>query len=319
MKIEPIPWLLLIASIPTVGATPRMRLWRAIRALGCASLRDVAYLLPDRDEHAVALAELARQTGADGGEAWVVNISARSQEDEAAFLALFDRTEAYAALNAKLGVAREALATQAASEVARVSRRLRKELGALQRIDYFPNGASVAAQSAWADFQQAADAVLSPGEPHPAERRLSRLDRSDYQGRVWATRCRPWVDRVASAWLIRRFIDPAARFLWLDTPAHCPADALGFDFDDAAFTHVGPKVTFEVLLASFGLDEDTGLDRLAALVHCLDVGGAPNAEAAGFGAILSGARSRLPDDDALLGEMSTVLDSLYSHYKKDPA
>jgi hypothetical protein len=319
MNFEKNRWLLLIASNPTAGATPRMRLWRAIKALGCASLRDGAYLLPNGISHASALTELAEQTNAEGGQAWVVDLFARSSDDETAFTALFERDADYAELGERQSQARKALSKQTPSEIAKVVKRLRKELEALQRIDFFPNDASLAAQSAWADFQEAANAVLSPGEPHPENRRISRLDKKNYQGRIWATRRNLWVDRVASAWLIRRFIDPDATFLWLDSPAHCPKDALGFDFDEAIFTHVGDKVTFEVLLASFGLEEDPGLDKLGALVHSLDVGGPPNPEALGFEAILSGAKSRLPGDDALLAEIGTVLDSLHIHYSKKSA
>ena len=245
--------------------------------------------------------------------------ASKSSYDEAAFTSLFDRDADYAELVERQNKARKTLATQAPSEVAKVVKRLRKELDTLQRIDFFPNDASLAAQSAWTDFQEVANALLSPGEPHAENRRISRLDKKNYQGRIWATRRNLWVDRVASAWLIRRFIDPDATFLWLDTPAHCPKDALGFDFDEAVFTHVGDKVTFEVLLASFALEEDPGLDKLGSLVHSLDVGGPPNPEALGFEAILSGARSRLPDDDALLTEIGTVLDSLHIHYSKKSA
>jgi hypothetical protein len=124
---------------------------------------------------------------------------------------------------------------------------------------------------------------------------------------------------VASAWLIRRFIDPAARFKWLAKPSDCPKSALGFDFDGAAFTHVGDRVTFETLMASFGLEDDAALARLAALVHQLDVGGEPVPEAVGFEAVLAGARERLDDDDALLAEISTVLDSLYAHFERQAA
>jgi hypothetical protein len=159
-----------------------------------------------------------------------------------------------------------------------------------------------------------ADTVLSPGEPHAAERTIRPLRREDYQARTWATRQRLWVDRVASAWLIRRFIDPKARFLWLASPDACPPDALGFDFDGAAFTHVGERVTFEVLLVSFGLDEDPALLRLGEMVHALDVGGAPVPEAIGFEAVMAGARQRALDDDQLLDEMSRVLDSIYAHF-----
>ena len=137
----------------------------------------------------------------------------------------------------------------------------------------------------------------------------------EYQGRTWATRRRPWVDRLASAWLIRRFIDHDARFLWLATPSDCPQDALGFDFDGAVFTHVGDRVTFETLMAAFGLEGDAALRRLAVLVHQLDVGGDPVAEASGFEAVLAGARERLADDDALLVEMSGTLDSLYAYFE----
>ena len=134
----------------------------------------------------------------------------------------------------------------------------------------------------------------------------------------WATRPGVHVDRTACAWLIRRFIDTDARFLWLAKPSDCPKKALGFDFDGATFTHVGERVSFETLMASFGLEEDPALRRLGALVHQLDVGGGePVPEAKGFEAMLAGARERLPDDDALLAEIGTVLDSLYLHFQRE--
>ena len=296
-----------------------MRLWRMIKAMGCVPVRDGAYLLPERDQHAAALEELAAQTNREGGQAWLLEVVARSREDKAAFVAAFDRSADYAAFTGRLDEARRALSLRDPGETGRALKRLRKDWDTLRRLDFFPNAASLSAQTAWADFEDAANALLSPGEPHAAQRAIARLSVANYQGRIWATRRHLWVDRVASAWLIRRFIDPAARFLWLDTPTDCPQEALGFDFDGAAFTHIGDKVSFEVLLASFGLDEDPGLARLGALVHALDVGGSANSEAAGFEAILSGARSRLPDDDALLKEMGAVLDSLHMHYGKKDA
>lgn len=103
--------------------------------------------------------------------------------------------------------------------------------------------------------------------------------------------------------------------MWLENLADCPADALGFDFDGAPFTHVGDRVSFEVLVASFGLGDDDGLIRLGTMVHALDVGGAAVPEAGGFEAILAGARKRLADDDALLIEIGAVLDSLYVYFR----
>jgi hypothetical protein len=106
---------------------------------------------------------------------------------------------------------------------------------AIRKIDFFPGETSIRAEAQWRDFTNAVEAIQSPGEPQPAVGRIARRDRMQYQGRLWATRRHLWVDRVASAWLIQRFIDPSARFVWLDTPADCPSDALGFDFDGATF------------------------------------------------------------------------------------
>jgi hypothetical protein len=170
---------------------------------------------------------------------------------------------------------------------------------------------------ALADAEAAFNAQFVPDEPRAARKKIPALDRADYQGRTWATRERLWIDRVASAWLIRRCIDPGARFVWLKNVKDRPKRALGFDFNGAEFTHVGSKVTFEVLLASFGLENDAGLVRLGALVHYLDVGGIPMPEAAGFTAIMSGARLTEPSDDALLAMMVPVIDSLYAAYSND--
>ncbi|WP_048983185.1 chromate resistance protein ChrB domain-containing protein, partial [Klebsiella pneumoniae] len=138
---------------------------------------------------------------------------------------------------------------------------------------------------------------------------LSLLDRGAFRGRLWATRRRPWVDRLASAWLIRRFIDDEARFLWLAAPETCPATAVGFDFDGAPFSHVGTLVTFEVLVRRFVLDAVIP-DSLGRLIHFLDVGGVPTPEAAGVESILAGLRETITDDDQLLAAACSLFDGL---------
>lgn len=307
-------WYLLVASLPTNGATARMRIWRALKALGCASLRDGAYLLPCRGDLRDKLRELCDETEREGGSAWLLQAGPESVEDEDAWRALFDRSADYAAFFKTVDEARKNLPRLAQPEITRALRKLRREYDAIRATDYFPNPASTQAEAAWMDFANAAESLLSPGEPQAIEAAVPRRDIEAYQGRTWATRRHLWVDRVASAWLIRRFIDGQARFLWLESPADCPADALGFDFDGAAFTHVGERVTFEVLLAAFGLEEDRGLMRLGAMVHVLDIGSGFVAEAAGFEAMLAGARGHAKDDDQLLAEMGMVLDSLYTHF-----
>ena len=281
------------------------------------ALRDGAYLLPCRPAHAQALQELADECIHEGGSAWLMAVLPRLADEAAAYRQLFDRSEDYAELRKAWNDANRSIASMAAPALARLQRKLQREFDAVQAIDFFAGDASVEAEAAWADFNKRIEGVLSPDEPHQTKGRIPRLDASKYQGRTWATRRRLWVDRVASAWLIRRFIDRDARFRWLNAPSDCPKSALGFDFDGATFTHVGDRVTFETLLASFGLQVDAALLRLATIVHALDVGGEPVPEAKGFEAVTAGARERLTDDNALLAEMSTVLDSLYAHFERE--
>src|SRR5882762_8487901 len=297
-------WHLFVLTLPTENATARMRFWRSLKAMGCAVLRDGVYLLPQSESGGSALQELADAIIESGGSASVVQATSRDRAQDDLFRGLFDRTEEYAALGKSLSAARKSLSGLSTPEINRAMRRLRREYEALRAIDFFPGEAARHAEVNWSDFVGVVDTVLSPDEPHAADGTIRRLDRNDYHGRTWATRRHLWVDRLASAWLIRRFIDPKARFVWLDKPSSCPRNALGFDFDGAAFTHVGEKVTFEVLLASFGLDRDPALARLGELVHALDVGGAMVAEAGGFEALMTGARQRAAGDDALLEQMT---------------
>ncbi|HAT30612.1 MAG TPA: hypothetical protein DCW29_07065 [Janthinobacterium sp.] len=311
-------WLLLIVSLPSDSATARMRIWRALKNLGCGALRDGAYLLPKYEAPQRQLADLAAETIREGGSAWLLTVHAQSASEGEAFRVLFDRCGAWSDFVKTLSAAHRSLAGQTPQDINRALRKARREYEAVCAIDYFPNQAGAAAEAGWLEFVNAAEALLSPGEPRALTAAIAQRDTAQYQNRTWATRRRLWVDRVACAWLIRRHIDPQARFLWLDTPSDCPPEALGFDFDGANFTHIGDRVTFEVLLACFALEHDRGLMRLGAMVHTLDVGGAFVAEAAGFEAMLAGARQQ-GDDDQLLDTMGAVLDALYAHFSSAPA
>ena len=315
----PANWLLLVVSLPTPSATVRMRIWRALKALGCVALRDGAYVLPAEVDREQALQDLADECTREGGSAWLMAVQPRSADEGEAYRQLFDRTDDYAELRKAWKDANRGLSSLTAPELARLQRKLQREYDAIRAIDFFAGEAGVEAEAAWAEFNKRIESLLSPDEPHGTKGRIPRLAATEYQGRTWATRRRLWVDRVASAWLIRRFIDRKARFRWLAKPSDCPKSALGFDFDGATFTHVDDHVTFETLMASFGLDSDPALASLAAMVHQLDVGGEPVPEARGFEAVLAGARERTPDDDALLAEISVVLDSLYAHFGREAA
>lgn len=301
-------WHALIVSLPSSHTALRMRLWRGLKGCGAAMLRDGVWLLPD---HAAAcFGGLAKELQEGDGSAELLVFASRDADQEARLRRLFDRGDGYATLMQAMKTLRANL--RGNGQGLRQVGRLRRELTRLAALDFFPGPAQAAAEAALTELQR----LASPDEPAARAGKVKRLDVAAYRGRTWATRARPWVDRLASAWLIRRFIDPKARFLWLKRPADCPKKALGFDFDGAAFTHVGRRVTFENLMASFGLDTDPALGRLAHLIHYLDVGGPPVPEAAGLEAVLAGMRVAIDDDDALLAAAEQTFDYLYSSFER---
>ncbi len=307
-------WAILLVTLPTQPNAVRLRIWRSLKGLGCGALRDGAYLLPS--EHAATLDGIAVEVSEHGGSACVLALAARDEAQRQEVLALFDRGSSYAQWQADAQALHKELERLGETEARRRLRGVTDALQALQRIDYYPGAAAEQASAELLALRGALDARFSKGEPHAlAGDALARLDRAKFQGKRWATRARPWVDRLASAWLIRRFIDPNAEFVWLpDTskPIRTPRGVLGFDYDGARFTHVGARVTFEVLAASFGVERDPKLQRLAAVVHYLDAGGIPVADAPGLESVLAGLRELHADDDRLLAAATTVFDALYA-------
>lgn len=316
MKPEPPAWLLLVTNLPGHNPPLRMRVWRALKAAGAGLLRDGVYVLPGNPASRKTLDEQAAEIRSGGGLAQILSFDGESPEQHAQFVALFDRTAEYQETARELDTFRRELARLSEVDARQRLAGIGREASLIAARDFFPGEAQRQLQDALTDAEAALNARFAPDEPHGVSRKIPRRERGDYRGRTWATREHLWVDRVASAWLIRRFIDPEAKFVWLRKPGDRPKRAIGFDFDDAEFTHVGAKVTFEVLLESFGFGHDEALKRLGALVHHLDVGGIPTAEAPGFAAILSGARALSPDDDALLEMIAPVLDSLYAGYSR---
>lgn len=310
-------WLMLVTSLPTQRTAPRMRLWRALKGMGAAVLRDGVYLLPGDPVARESFEVQARAVVAAGGAAHVLPFDGIDPALERQFIALFDRGPEYARLIDAVRGLRRDLSRRGATAAQRALRRLRREYEAVRAVDYFAGLAAEQAAQVLNEAEVALAAIAAPGEPQAQAGAIRRLNPKNYRGRTWATRARPWVDRLASAWLIKRFIDPNARIIWLKYEKDCSKRALGFDFDGATFTHVGARVSFEVLSASFGLETDIALARVGSLVHYLDVGGAPVAEARGLEALLRGARARAKTDNALLIEASKMFDYLYQAYSQE--
>jgi hypothetical protein len=294
-----------------------MRVWRALKGLGASSLRDGVYLLPLSAAAEDAFSRLAKDVQGVSGSAHVMELVCRSEAQSKHLIGLFDRTNDYADLMRILNHASKKPTTRSPAVLRRTLHRLRQQFTATRAIDFFSGMAADQTEAALTDLEVRIRQRIAPGEPHATRQAIQPLARREYQHRTWATRKRPWIDRLASAWLIKKFIDPHARFVWLNIPRITHVDQIGFDFDGAAFTHVGSRVTFEVLLASFALDGDSALLRLGHLVHFLDVGGVPVPEAKGIEVVLRGMKDKFSDDDRFLVQACTVFDTLYRTYQTE--
>ena len=305
----------LILSLPTRNSTLRMRVWRALKDCGAAVLRDGVYLLPRNGAEVSALQRLEKEIRAHGGLAVTFDAAPHAEDDIAALRARFDRTADYGVLVGRISGVRTSLATLGPRRGLTALRRLEQAVEKLARIDFFPGEAKAQATAALAALRTRYAELYARNEPRASGKGLRPLERARFQKRLWATRKAPWVDRLASAWLIKRFIDREAKFVWLARPSERPKKAIGFDYDGAEFTHVKNRVTFEVLAAAFGLDQDAALARIAAAVHFLDVGGIPVPEANGLETMLKGAKEKAASDDALLTDAMRTFDLLYSGYQ----
>lgn len=315
MRVNTPAWLMLVVSLPGRSQTPRMRLWRALKNAGAGMLRDGVYVLPASKEARLLFGAQAGDVSRVGGKAYVVPFASVDPGQESELRATFNRSHAYSQALDHLAALRGRLPKLGELQARRRLAAARREVEAIAITDYFPGAAREQVEAALSDTEHALNAQFSPDEPHAKNSAIPRRRTQDYRDRVWATRRHLWIDRVASAWMIRRFIDPRATFRWLRKITDCPKHAVGFDFDGAEFGHVGARVTYEVLAASFGLDGDPRLARIGRLIRYLDVGGVPVPEAAGLASVMAGARIRhAADDDALLKDMSVALDCLYASY-----
>lgn len=302
---------LLISSLPTQNTTTRMRVWRSLKASGAATLRDGAYLLPIT--HSEKFEAIANEVISEQGTAYIFHAE---QPLNLELSPLFSRKEEYDTLYKQLTELRERQTKDEKKELLKQVRKLRKSINGLVEIDYYPDETQGQVLNELYLLELSIARLGETNEPQAIQAKIQSLDKENYQNRTWATRKKPWIDRLASAWLIKTFIDSNPTFIWLETPSDCPQEALGFDFDDATFSHIDHWVTFEVLLHSFNL-ETPALKKIAEIVHYLDVGGIEPPEALGLEKIIQGIRSQINDDDQLFELSNHIFDGLYTNFKGD--
>jgi len=302
----------LVLSLPARDKTVRMRIWRSLRALGCGVLRDGVYLLPVDAPQAARFIELEAEVVKAGGFAMTVELDAKTSTQFERVRKLFDRTPGYASLVHDVQSTGRALARLGAVRGSTAVKRLRQSFRAIAETDYFPGQAGIQAEEALTALERELERQRTKGEPRATGRPVQKVNAARYRKRLWVSRKHPWIDRLASAWLIKRFIDKEARFAWLEDTKRRSKASVGFDFDGAEFTHTGHRVTFETLLTSFALEDDAALKRVAAIVHYLDAGGIPVEEADGIRLVLEGIREQSRGDDELVLESCRVFDHVYA-------
>src|SRR5499426_2152131 len=303
--------VLLIVSLPPNPSSLRVRVWRRLRAVGAVALKRTVYLLPDTPDHYEHFQWLAQEIQREGGEATLLRVEQIENMSPQDVIRLFHeaREPEFRRLAGRYRKLLQSLDRKSAA----TSQRVHVELGQLEReyeklheLDFFdaPAGAEV---------ERLREAISMRTRPSEEPRRPKVTgDLRELRGRQWITRRRPHVDRLASAWLIKRFIDPEATFLFAD-PRNFPSGAIPFDAPGAEFSHAGEDCTFETLLKRAGL-RDRRLTRLAEIVHEADLrdGKFPRDEARGIDLAIRGLLAANADDHQVLGHGLALFEGLYA-------
>lgn len=298
-------WLLLIAQLPPKPDYLRVKLRRRVQRIGAIPVRSSVFALPNREDTVEDFVWLRTELLADGAEAFICSASPLAGLTDAELEQRFrsSRDEDYGEIIEEV---RAMTSNGARDEAVRALPRLRRRLDDVGKIDFFGAERGAAARSALAQLSALA-AGRTDAPPDDASSTAPR-------GRTWVTREDVFVDRIASAWLIRRFIDRDATFKFVQARGHVPlAGEVRFDMYDAEYTHEGDRCTFETLLARFALD-DAALGALAEIVHDIDCkdGKYERPETPGVEAILAGLVRAQRDDVRRLEQGGALMEALYA-------
>jgi hypothetical protein len=309
-------WMLLIHQIPPTPAYLRVKVGRHLARIGAVAIKNSVYALPHGEETQEDLQWVLGEIVKGGGDGSIVEARFVEGLTDGQVIELFqgareaDYRELAEAVRAALAAlpGDEALPGPRRPELARQHARLRQRAGELAAIDFFgaPGREVVEGLLSGLEARMVTIEGSEPSRP--------TLEPSAHRGRTWVTRAGIKVDRMASAWLIRRFIDPEARFKFVPAKGYRPdAGELRFDMFEAEFTHEGELCTFEVLVRRFGL-ADPGLQAIAEIVHDIDVKDARygREEAPGIGQLVAGIAAAHADDEARLARGAALFDDLYA-------
>ena len=318
-------WLLLIHQIPPKPAYFRVKIWRRLQSLGAVAVKNAVYVLPRNDETIEDFQWVLREIVQGGGEASICaanfiegmtdeHLEAMFRTAKDADYALISE-EARSVLDA-LPAAASAITGEDRAGIEADLTRLKKRLSSIAALDFFGAPGRELAESLLRQLEGRLDEARKKGEIE--QEQLEKPNLADLRGRTWVTRKGLYVDRLACAWLIRRFMDPEAQFKFVSGRGYKPREReLRFDMFEGEFTHQGDLCSFEVLVKEF-FSSDSALVEIGKIVHDLDFKDAKfkKPEAAGIGGLLDGLASAHRSDEARLNRGCAVFDHLYEFFRR---
>ncbi len=322
-RIDDMKWLLFFYSVPARPVSSRMRLWRRLSKAGAVQLKGSVYILPDTEEHYELCQWLVSEVISMGGEGTFAKVDRIETMDSSEITEIFNaqREKDYHSIKKGLEDIEQRLSSIKKGTEAQKDKRMRESLSKLKkefedmrRLDFFSSKAGddlskrISAISAEVRGVYKTEMIIQKSVIIPRHIR-------DYQHRVWVTRKRPFVDRMASAWLISKFIDKDAEFRFISEEDVKEPDkkSASFDIKGGEFTHIGDNCTFEVIVKAFGL-KDRAVRKIAEIVHELDIKDDKfsNPETKGIGEILTGIRATAKEDVDALEKGMAVFEMLYA-------
>jgi hypothetical protein len=295
-------WLLLLYGLPAKQSSERVNLWRKLKKLGAVQLKNSAYILPDSSDHFERFQWLAKQVRDDGGDATLIRVTEVEGLSGEQIAELFRKARSgdYSELHKQIVAARGGKGGMDVEA-------FRQRFNEVRQIDFFDSPKAHEVEMALRRTESASVAKASRGK---------KLNAKKFQGKTWLTRPKPEIDRVGSAWLIRRFIDSSARFVFSADARKFP-ESIPYDMVDVEFTHHGDDCTFETLVKRFNF-QDKALNAIAEMVHDTDLedGKFQRFECVGIDRVLKGWARLGLSDEQLLEKGGECFDALYEHLRR---
>jgi hypothetical protein len=315
-------WLLLIHQLPPKPDYFRVKIWRRLQRLGAVAIKNSVYVLPKNEQTQEDFQWVLREIVEGGGEATLceARFVEGLSDDQVEGLFQAARSAEYGQIAEEARRLAEAPLPEGPVEDGRRTQleidlaRLKRHLAEVVAIDFFG-----------APGREAVEGLVSGVETRMREKRTGKLSvspavasRDDFQGRVWVTRKGIYVDRMASAWFIRRFIDSSARFKFVPAKGYKPlSEEVRFDMFEAEFTHEGDRCTLEVLIERTGIN-DPAISPIAEIVHDIDLKDSKYSrqETVGIDRLIAGIAMANKDDETRLARSAAVFDDLYEYFKR---